>query len=61
MRDGELNMLAFFAVRGILPEQIINGDALTQRFYYHAMEMYYKDRNDIIELFIKMLGGRINE
>lgn len=34
-----MNMLAFFAVRGILPEQIINRGALAKRFYYHAMEM----------------------
>lgn len=58
MRDSELDMLAFFAVRGVNPENIINSGALTQRFYYHAMEMYYKERNELIELFIKALGGR---
>ncbi len=53
-------MLAFFAVRGVTPDMIINGDSLTQRFYYHAMEMYYKEKNDIIELFIRLLGGRVD-
>lgn len=53
-------MLAFFAVRGIVPGKIIAEDALTRRFYYHAMEMYYKERNKLIELFIKALGGRID-
>jgi len=58
MRDSELNMLAFFAVRGVNPDSILKSEALTQRFYYHAMEMYYKERNELIELFIKVLGGR---
>ena len=57
MRDSELDMLAFFAVRGILPEKIIDKGPLTQRFYYHAMEMHYKERNELIELLIKVLGG----
>lgn len=48
-------MLAFFAVKGISPEQIINGNALTQRFYHHAMEMYYEERNSLIEALIKEL------
>lgn len=48
-------MLAFFAVRGILPEQIISGNSLTQRFYHHAMEMYYEERNSLIEAVIKEL------
>ena len=58
MRDSELDMLAFFAVRGVNPENIINSGALTQRFYYHAMEMYYKERNEMAEIFLKALGGR---
>jgi len=53
-------MLAFFAVRGVAPDMIINGDPLTRRFYYHAMEMYYKERNDLIEILIKLLGGKIS-
>ncbi len=58
MRDGELNMLAFFAVRGVNPDGILKSGPLTQRFYYHAMEMYYKERNELIEFLIKVLGGR---
>lgn len=54
MRDSELNMLAFFAVRGIPPEKIIGKGALTERFYYHAMEMYYKEKEELI----KLTGGR---
>lgn len=54
MRDGELNMLAFFAVRGIDPNIIVNSEPLTQRFYYHAMEMYYKEKEEMI----KLTGGR---
>lgn len=56
MRDSELNMLAFFAVRGINPELIVGSDILTQKLYYHAMEIYYKERNEIIELFCKSVG-----
>ena len=51
-------MLAFFAVRGVNPDGILKSEPLTQRFYYHAMEMYYKERNELIEFFIKVLGGR---
>lgn len=58
MHDSELDMLAFFAVRGVSPEEIISKGALTQRFYYRAMEMYYKERNELIELFVKVVGGR---
>lgn len=43
MRDGKLNMLAFFAVRGIEPDKILSKGPLTQSFYYHAMELYYKE------------------
>lgn len=43
-RDGELNMLAFFAVRGIEPDKILQSGPLTQRFYYHAMAIYYKEK-----------------
>ena len=50
MRDSELDMLAFFAVRGVNPENIINSGALTQRFYYHAMEMYYKEKEELVKL-----------
>ena len=57
MRDSELDMLAFFAVRGVPPENILNSDVLTKRFYYHAMQMYYKEREKLIKLFIKRLGG----
>ena len=46
MRDGELNMLAFFAVRGIEPDKILSRGPLTQSFYYHAMELYYKEEAD---------------
>ena len=44
MGDGELNMLAFFTVRGIDPEKIISSSPLTQIFYYHAMELYYLEK-----------------
>ena len=54
MRDGELNMLAFFAVRGVNPDDILSAEPLTQRFYYHAMEMYYKEKEELI----KLTGGR---
>ena len=47
MRDGELNMLAFFAVRGIDPQKIISSPPLTKRFYYHAMELYYKEQEKV--------------
>ncbi|MBR1738258.1 MAG: hypothetical protein IJ736_14825 [Firmicutes bacterium] len=43
-------MLAFFAVRGISPENIIEKGALTKRFYYHAMELYYKEKAELIKL-----------
>lgn len=46
MRDGELSMLAFFAVRGVNPDDILKSGALTQRFYYHAMKMYYKEKEE---------------
>jgi hypothetical protein len=39
-------MLAFFAIRGIPPDEIIGKGALTQRFYYHAMEVYYEEENN---------------
>ncbi len=57
MRDSELDMLAFFAVRGVKPNDILRSGALTRRFYYHAMEMYYKERNELIEILVKVLGG----
>ncbi len=50
MRDGELNMLAFFAVRGIDPQKIISSPPLTKRFYYHAMELYYKEQERIFRV-----------
>ena len=46
MRDGELNMLALFAVRGIEPDKILSRGPLTQSFYYHAMELYYKEETN---------------
>lgn len=52
-------MLAFFAVRGVKPDDILKSEPLTQRFYYHAMEMYYKEREEILEILIKtFVGGR---
>lgn len=54
-------MLAFFAVRGITPSQILNGGVLERRFYWHAMNMYYQERKDIIELFVRLLGGDMSE
>ncbi len=53
-------MLAFFAVRGVNIDYILKSGPLTQRFYYHAMETYYKERNELIELLIKLLGGRFS-
>lgn len=47
-------MLAFFAVRGVNPEIIVKASPLVQRFYYHAMEMYYKEKEELI----KLTGGR---
>jgi len=52
MRDDELNMLAFFAVRGVNPDDILKSGALTRRFYYHAMEMYYEEKEEMIKFFI---------
>ncbi|MBR1738505.1 MAG: hypothetical protein IJ736_16115 [Firmicutes bacterium] len=43
-------MLAFFAVRGISPEQIIEKGTLTKRFYYHAMELYYKEQVEMLKI-----------
>lgn len=53
MRDGELNMLAFFAVRGIEPDKILSKGPLTQSFYYHAMELYYKEKREDFVAFGK--------
>jgi len=52
-------MLAFFAVRGIPPERIINSKALTKRFYYHAMNGYYREKSEVLEIIIKLLGGEV--
>lgn len=43
-------MLAFYAVRGIDPDKIINSGPLTQRFYYHAMALYYKEQSNLINV-----------
>lgn len=51
-------MLAFFAVKGIKPDEILSADILTQRFYYHAMELYYKEKNELIDLAVRLLGGK---
>ena len=50
-------MLAFFAVKGIPPETILQGTPITQRFYYHAMELYYKEKNELINLAVKLLSA----
>lgn len=50
-------MLSFFAVRGIKPEYILSLSALEKRFYYDSMELWYKNINSILEMFIKLLGG----
>lgn len=57
MRDSELNMLAFFIIRGVDVNKIINSSSLVKKFYYHAMEMYYKERDEILTILLKVLGG----
>lgn len=52
-KDSELNMLSFFAVRGIKPEYILSLSPLERGFYYRSMELWYKELNVIL----KIIGG----
>ena len=37
-------MLAFWATRGIAPDVILASGVLSKRFYYHAMALYYEEK-----------------
>lgn len=55
-RDSELNMLSFYAVRGIDPVYIMSLSVLERGFYYRAMELWYKEKNEAFKLLGQMLG-----
>lgn len=58
-KDGELNMLSFFAVRGIKPSYILSLSEVERSFYRNSMQLYYKELNLILEMIIKALQGGV--
>lgn len=58
-KDSELNMLSFFAVRGIKPEYLLSLSPIEKNFYRNSMVLYYKELNLILELLFKAVGGGV--
>lgn len=58
-KDSELNMLSFFAVRGITHDYILSLEPIEQRFYYDSMQLWYKELNLILELIVKAIRGGV--
>lgn len=48
-----MNMLSFYAVRGVSPNYILSLKPLEKAFYYRSMELYYKELNEEL----KIMGG----
>ncbi len=48
-----MNMLSFYAVRGIAPDYILSLHPLERRFYFESMSLYYKELKEIL----KVMGG----
>lgn len=58
-KDSELNMLSFFAVRGICPDYLLSLSPIEKSFYRNSMQLYYKELNLILEMLIKALQGGV--
>lgn len=54
-KDSELNMLSFFAVRGIKPDYILSLSPLEKSFYQKSMDLYYKE----LYMILKLLTGGV--
>ena len=48
-----MNMLSFYAVRGVSPEYLLSLTAIERQFYKKSMELWYEDLNKIL----KIMGG----